>query len=215
MKLKAFFRKELGKKVRALRRKGYIPAELYGHKTGNQHLAVAEKEFKKVFKEAGENTIIDLEIENIKHPVLIYDIQRHYLDREIIHIDFYEVRADEKIRTLIPLEFIGTSPAVKEKGAVLNKAITAIEVESLPKDIPRYLEVDLSLLQDVYDSFYVKDLKLPEGVKAGLDPETVIVTAVESTIEEEEAGPMDVSEVKVEGEGERIKKQEEQSSEKD
>src|SRR5690348_6513512 len=114
MELTATTREKLGKGLRALRREGFIPAELYGHGISNEHLSVPAKEFSKVFKAAGATTIVNLIIGKEKKPALIHDVQRDYLSGEVAHIDFHQVRMDEVITAKVPLEFVGESKAVRE-----------------------------------------------------------------------------------------------------
>ena len=108
---------------------------------------------------------------------------------------------DEKIKTRVPLEFVGEAPAVKTAGAVINKAMSEIEVEALPQNLPHSLIVDLSQLDAIDKSIYVRDLTIPKGVTVLLDPETAVATAVTMAPEEVvEAPAADVTEVKVETE---------------
>ena len=200
MELQVQKREILGKQVKSLREGGLIPAELYGHGLENIHLSVPAKEFSKVFKEAGESTIINLDFENKKIPVLIYEVSSDPLSDKIIHVDFYAVRMDEKITTSIPLEFIGESSAVKEKEGTLIKAMQALEIKALPADLPRNFEVKLDGLAEIGMSIHVKDLTIPKGVEVLVEPETVIATVVEKAKEEVEEKPITVEEVKVEGE---------------
>jgi len=143
MELTVQTRKIFGEKVKALREQGLIPAELYGHKLDNLHLTVPRKEFSRIFKEAGESTVIKLRIENlesriegkntdneIEFNVLVHDIDKNALTDEINHIDFYAVKKGEKIKVRAPLRFIGESAAVKEKGAILIKAVHELEIEA-------------------------------------------------------------------------------------
>lgn len=212
MELAVKTREKLGKGIKALRKEGFIPAELYGHGVENAHLTVNKKDFEKAFEEAGESTIINLVLGSEKRPALVHDIQKDFLTDEIIHIDFHQVRMDEKITAHIPLEFIGEAPAAKEFGGILNKTISEIEVEALPGDLPRHFEVDLSLLKELNQSFYVSDLKVPKGVEILVEPETVIATITPQAEEEVvEAAPADVTAVKVESEekaAERAKEKE-------
>ncbi len=200
MELNVQKREILGKKVESLRQEGLIPAELYGHGSENTHLSVPAKEFSKLFKEAGESTIINLNLENKKLPVLIHDLQKNPLNDEISHIDFYQVRMDEKITASVPLEFVGEASAVREKGGVLIKAAQEIEIEALPADLPHKIEVDLSHLSDIGMNIHVKDLKIDSKARILVDPETVIAIVAEPTKEEIEEKPITVEEVKVEGE---------------
>ncbi len=187
MELTARKRSEGGKSVKLLRAEGLIPAELYGRGIENAHLIVEESEFRKVFREAGENTVIDLIVDGEKRKVLIHDVQRHYLKGTILHVDFYQIREDEKVTARVPLKFRGESPAVKEKGALLNKAITEVEVRALPGDLPKEIDVDLAALDEVDKSIYIRDLSIPRGVEVTLDPDTVVATAMEREPEQEES----------------------------
>lgn len=191
----------LGKATNALRKQGLIPAELYGNGIKNQSLSVDGKEFRKVYKEAGENTVVYLVSEDgKKHPVLIHDIQRGYVSSEIEHVDFHEINMNEVISAPIPLEFIGESPAAKTLGGVVTRAMDSIEVESLPADLPQSFIVDISALAELNQSIYVKDLVVPKNVKLLVDPETVIATVAEVKEEVIEETPVDLSAVVVESE---------------
>jgi large subunit ribosomal protein L25 len=187
--------------VNALRREGLIPAELYGHGVPNVHLSVSAKEFAKTYAAAGENTVITLAVGKEKIPVIVNHVERHYLSGKPASIDFYQVRMDEKITARIPIEFIGDSIAVKEKGAIINKSMVEIEVEALPNDLPRQLAADLSLLDDIDKTIYVRDIAVPKGVTFLVEGDTAVATATAPRVEEEVVAPVaDVSEVKVEAE---------------
>jgi large subunit ribosomal protein L25 len=219
MSLLAKIRNEKGKSaIKKFRKEGLIPAELYGHKVENLHLAVDNKEFKKVFKLAGENTIINLLIEDSNKkeeiPVLIHDVQTDYLTNDIIHVDFYQIRMDEKVKTHVPLEFVGKSPAVENYGGILNKSMNEIEVEALPQDLPPSIPVDISKIQELNQSIYVKDLNIPKGVKVLVDLDTVIATVIpqkEEVVEE----TIDISAVKVETEEKKLEREREKEKEKE
>lgn len=145
---------------------GEIPAEFYGKHTNNAHLKVNSIEFEKVFKKAGESTLVDLVLPDGKNAtVLIHDIQRHYLNSNIIHIDFLAVSMTEKLHAKVALEYTGESPAVKALGGVLVKMLSEIEVECLPADLPNKLQADISALKEFSDSLHVKDIRVPANVK--------------------------------------------------
>jgi len=192
-------REKLGKANKKLRIEGIIPAELYGRGIENKHLSVDARDFSKVFEEAGENKIINLVIDGEKHSVLIHDIDRNRLTGEIDHIDFYKINLGEKIKAPIPLVFVNESPVVRDKLAILNKSLSEVEVEVLPSEIPPQIEVDLSLLDNIDKSIYIKDLKFPEGIKVLVDPETTVASTVPPQKEEEKSEVIDVSKVEVEG----------------
>ncbi|MDO8429756.1 MAG: 50S ribosomal protein L25 [bacterium] len=205
MDLQVQKRETLGRKVNALRRKGLVPAELYGRGLENLHLTVPKKEFNKVFKVAGENTIVNIMLDNKKYPVLIQDVSYHPVTDEVLSADLYQVRMDEKLKVNVPVEFVGVAPAVKEKNGLLVKALQELEVEALPADIPHEFKVDVSKLVEIGQSIYVKDLTIPSGVKVLVNPETVVTTVTAKITEEEElamqqAGSAGVETLKVETE---------------
>ena len=189
-----------GKKVRALRREGLVPAELYGHGIKNLHLQIPAKDFDKVLKNAGMTTVITLVLNTQKHSALIHDVVRDSVSGDVEHVDFYEVRMDEKLKAHIPLEFVGEAPAIKAFGASVNKAMSEIEVEALPQNLPHSLIVDLSSLDELNKSIYVRDIVAPKGVEILVDPETAIATATPMAEEEVVEAPVSVADVKVESE---------------
>lgn len=186
MDLVAEKREVFGRAVRQIRTQGLIPAELYGHGLPNLHLSIPSKDFLKVLKEAGENTVVTVVVGSEKFPALIYDVARHPVSDEIMSVDLYQVRMDEKIKAAVPLEFTGEAPVVKEAAGVLVKSMHEVEVEALPADLPREIAVDLGGLTEIGQSIYVKDLSVPAGAKIAVDPETVVVSVTEKTSEEEE-----------------------------
>lgn len=208
MELQAQSRTQLGKAVRNLRNQGLIPAEFYGRGFPNQTLSVARGDFEKVLRSAGESSVITLVVDGKKHPSIIHDVQYDSISGEIIHTDFYGVHMDEKITAHVPVEFTGEAPAVKAHGGVLNKAVSEIEVEALPADLPHSFTVDLSTLENIDQSIYVGDLSVPANVKVLLDAETAIVTVMPPVKEEEVVAPvLDVADVKVETEEKKAERE--------
>lgn len=215
MELTVQKREIFGKKTKALRGQGFVPAELYGHGLNNLHLMVLAKEFSKVFKESGESTLIKLKVDKDKElnefNVLIHDFQKNPLTDEFSHIDFYSVKMDEKIITNVPLEFIGEAPAVKEQGGILVKAMQEVEIEALPADLPHHINVDISSIKEIGNSVFIKDLDFGKGVKVLVEPETVVATVTELAKEEEIKPEVKVEDIKVESE----EKKKERESEKE
>lgn len=208
MDLSVQTREKFGKATKALRREGFIPAELYGHGIKNEHLSVPVKDFTKAFKEAGTSTILYLLVGKEKKPAIIHDVVHDSLTGAVAHVDFYAVRMDEVITAKIPLEFVNESSAVKEKGAIINKSMSEIEVEALPQDLPHAFVIDLSMLDDLDKSIYVRDIKVPKGVKILVEEDTAIATATPPLAEEKiEVAPVDVSAVKVEGEEKKAERE--------
>lgn len=202
MELAVKTRDVLGKKVKALRREGLIPAELYGHGFENMHLALPAKEFAKVLKAAGATSVVTLVIGKETKPAMIHEVARDAVTSEIIHVDLHQVRMDETVKAHVPLEFVGDAPAIKAFGAVINKAMSEIEVEAFPQDLPHSIAVDLSVLDEMDKTIYVKDLSIPRGVKILVDEEMAIATATPPAPEEVVAPveEVDVSAITTEGE---------------
>lgn len=199
-------------KVAALRRRGLIPIELYGKGVENLHLTAFLNDFKKVFKEAGENTVINAILDSKKYPAIIYDVAYDGVSGTVLNVDLYQVKMDEKIKLTVPVEFVGASPAVKEKNGLLIKSIHEIGVEALPADVPHNFEADISKITEIGQSLYIKDLVFPKGVKVLVDPETVVATVTAKLTEEEElamqqAAGIGVEAVKVETEEKKAERE--------
>lgn len=155
-----------------------IPAVVYGHGIKNQSVAVQSVAFKKIFKQAGTNTLVWLKVgSDEKQQVLIHDYQQDPVSSEFIHVDFYAVRMDEKIEADVPLKFFGVSGAVKDKGGVLVKNMEDIKVKCLPKDLPHEITVDLSVLKTFEDRIRVSDLSIGTGVEVLIEDKNLVVAS--------------------------------------
>ncbi len=168
--------------MKKLREKGLIPAILYGPELKEEMaLEVSEKEFAKIFKEAGESSIIQLEVggqEKGGIPVLIREVVTDAVSDKIVHIDFYQPRLKEEVEATVSLVFEGVSPAVKKLNGNLIKSFSEVEVRALPLELPHEIKVNLGKLETFNDNILVKDLIVPKGVKILRDPEEVIATVV-------------------------------------
>jgi len=215
MQLKAILR-DINKKPEYYLKEQLIPAVLYGKGIENIYLAVPKKEFEDVYKQTGETEIIDLVVEGEKktekHPVLIYDVQYHFIHHYPIHIDFYQIRRDQKIKTHIPVEFIGESPAVKNFGGILVKNMNEIEVEAFPQDLPHSFKVDISKLETIDSKILIKDLSVSDKVKILAAPDTVVAAVVAPKEEEEKPVVESVAEVKIETEEKKAERAQEKTS---
>lgn len=181
-----------GRKVKQLRSKGLIPANIFGKKIKSEAITVNLKEFEKVFKEAGETQIIDLSGKS----VLVSNITIDPVMDTYLHIDFRQVDLTERIEAKVPVEIEGESPAEKQSIGTVVQQIDEIEVEALPADLPEKILVDISILAEVDQAIYVKDLKVDSKVKVLTDKESIVLK-VEPPQKEEE--PQVVAEVPAEG----------------
>lgn len=186
-------RKTFGKRVRDLRKEGLIPAILYGPEIQDFVLLETDyKEFSKIYKEAGESSLISLDAhdgdkkDTNNFLVLIHSIERDPLTNDLIHIDFYQPKMGEEIEVEVPIVFIGEPPAVRELGGTLVRNITEITVKALPTKLPKEIVVQVGILKTFEDHVCVKDLPLPEGVTIHKDPEEIValVTPIEKVEEE-------------------------------
>jgi len=174
-----------GRKVKSLRRQGLVPAVIYGHGFNSLPIQVPLKEFERVYTEAGETTIVYLNLEGKEYPTIIQDVAKDPISDELLHADFYKVRLDEKIKARIPLNFVGESPAVKNLGGILVKNISEIEVEGFPQDLPHHIDVDISSLKELKSQILIKDLPVSKKLKVEADPAAIVVLVQEPISEEE------------------------------
>ncbi len=174
-----------GKKSALLIAQGFIPAEIYGGGVENVHVQIPAREFIKIFSQAGHNEIVTVDVEGKKYPALIHDTQGDQFGQGVVHVDFYQVRMDQKLKAEVPLRFVGESPAVKV-GGVLVKAAEEIEVEALPQNLPRAIDVDLSRIAQIHESIHVRDLVIPKDVRVISDLDMVVATVTEQAVEVEE-----------------------------
>lgn len=186
--LSAKIRKDFGKKTKSIKNAGQIPAVVYGASIKNVSIQLDEKEFKNVFRQAGESSLIELSIEGEKEKklVLVHDIQKDPVSDKVIHIDFFQPNLKEEVEVAIPLVFEGIAPAEKDLGGTLVKNILELEVSALPQNLPHEIKVSIDSLKTFDDHILIKDLVLPQGVEALKKPDE-IVAAVQppQKIEEE------------------------------
>lgn len=202
---------------RAIRQKGNIPGVLYGHGIENVHVAVNGTVLHTILPEISSSTLINLRIEGEESPrsVLLSDVQCHPLTGDPIHVDFHQVTMTEEIRTEVPIEFEGVSPAVKDLGGTLVKVLDEVEVEALPQNLPEHIIVTISDLKTFDDQIRIKDLNVDSTVKVLAEQEDM-VAYVEAPRTEEELEELEEeteetpTEVKTEAEEKREEKEKEQ-----
>ncbi len=176
--LKVEKRTVLGKQVKALRRAGILPCNIYGKDLESTAVQVPEKDFLAVFKDAGETGLVDVELGDKKTPVLIHNMQKNFRGK-ILHADFFQVNLKEKVKTMVPLEVVGEPKAVLEKIGILMNIISEVEVEALPAELPEKIEVNVEHLANIDDQITVADLKIPEGVTVLTEGEQVVAKIAE------------------------------------
>lgn len=188
--LKGEKRSIVGRKISVLRAQGLLPANVYGRGLASQSVQVNLSEFKKVYKEAGETGIIELDLGDEKKPVLVNNIQNQPVTGEAIHVDFFQVNLKEKVTAAIPVELTGEAPSEKMGVGTAVQYVKEVEVEALPGDLLESFVVDISELSEVDQAIYVKDLKYDkEKIEIKSDIEQIVVK-VEPPQKEEEPVPV-------------------------
>ncbi len=189
-RIEAKTREAKGRKTNVLRDSGLVPAVMYGFETQPKNIVLDRNAFVRVYKQAGESTVVDLEIEGVNHPVLIAEIQRDPLTDFITHADFRRVDPKRKIEADIPLKLVGLAPAVKELGGTLVQSLEELEVMSLPDALVHEIEVDVSRLATFEDVIRVKDIIVPAGIEIKSSPEQA-VASVQPPLSEAEIAALD------------------------
>lgn len=176
VELRVARRSVLGKKVKALRRGGVTPANVYGHRVESQAVEVDSLTLAHTLKRLERNAILSLRIqgERAVRPVIVREVQRDILNDKILHVDFYQVSLAEKMKADVPLILVGKAPAVEDLGGILLQGLDSIAVEALPADIPPHIEVDISTLATFDSSVHVRDLVI--------DPKVHVLTEGDSVI---------------------------------
>lgn len=203
LKLKVL-KREVVEKPEDVRAAGYIPAVFYGPKEAAQSIKILAADFEKAFKEAGESTVVVLEVEGEEHETLIHDVSYHPVRGNIAHVDFYVIEKGKKVQVGVELEFVGVSPAEKTLGGTLVKVMHEIEIEAMPSNLPHGIEVDISSLVDFDSQIKAGDITLPSGVTLITDADEVVALVQEAKEESDEpAAPIDISAIEVEKKGKK------------
>ncbi len=183
--LKVTNRDVLGKKTRFLRRQGISPVHLFGHSVKSLALQCDTAQLQHIIAQAGTTKLINLEIDEEKHPrsVFIREIQRNAGNRDLLHVDFYQIRKKEKIKVEVPIVLVGEAPALKSKGSSLMQTLDTLSIESLPDKLPPQIEVDLSPLEEVGQTIHVRDIPLSPDITLNTDPDQLVVKVSEARVE--------------------------------
>ncbi len=211
VKLKVEPRTAIGRSAaRRLKARGIVPAVVYGGKEKSQPLQVSARDINAMLSHAsGENILVELEIagHNGTRTALLQEVQHSPVGGDVLHVDFHAISMDEKIQADVPLEALGIPTGVKNFGGLLDQNLRALAIECLPRDLPDKITVDVSAL-NIGDSIHVRDVKLPPGVTAKVQPDLTAFSVMAPVIEEEPvaaeaeaaAGPEVITAKKEEGE---------------
>jgi large subunit ribosomal protein L25 len=176
--------------VKKLRSNGRVPAVIYGRKHPSQSLEIETRALDELMKHAAsENLLIDLSITDDPRPsrlALMQAVQHHALSGNVLHVDFHEVAADEKVTVMVPVETTGEAVGVKTGGGVLEHVLFKIKLRALPKDLPEVLVVDVSNM-NVGDTIHFSELPVMEGVELIGDPDVPVIAVAAPKTEVAEA----------------------------
>ncbi len=185
--LSASARTDTGKGVaRTLRAAGRVPAVIYGHARAPMSLSLDARELGKLLgRIAAEATVIELSIDGTQARTLIREVQRHPFKKQILHVDFQELVAGEKVTVRVPLLLVGTSDGVRLSGGVMDQPLRELEISCDPVIIPSHIDVDITKL-GLGDSIHVRELKLADGItiETELDATICVCAAPRAAIEE-------------------------------
>ncbi len=171
--LSASPRSGTGKGVaRTLRQSGQIPGVIYGHARQAQSLALNAREFDRLLEHVTASTVIELTVDGKTSRTLIREIQRHPFKQQVLHVDFQELVAGEKVTVEVPIVYVGTPQGVRD-GGILDQIKHALTVEADPTLLPEHFEVDVSALT-IGHALYVRDVRMPEGVTVQDDPDSPV-----------------------------------------
>jgi len=185
IELQAQERQETGRRVRNVSDKR-IPGVIYGHAFETKNVWVDQTLFNRAFDKAGTSSIVTIQVGDEKpFGTLIHDFQAHPISNEIMHVDFFHVRMDEKVETHIPLVTVGESAAIKTLGGVLNHLET-LTVKALPGDLVHEIAVDISAIETFDDRIMISDLGISENIDVMTDLDTPVATVSAPRIQQEE-----------------------------
>jgi len=202
LKLKATHRMVLGKKARFLRRQGITPTHLYGHNVKSATLQCDTSELQNLLAHAGKTRLVNLEVDGEKAKIIfVREIQRDAITRELLHVDFYQVKRTEKIAFDVPIVLVGEAPALKFKGRMLVHGINSLSVECLPANVPPQIDIDITRLEEVDQAINVKDIVLDPEITVHADPEQLVVKISEVMVREVEEVPEVAGEAEAGAEG--------------
>lgn len=166
-------------KAKELLRNDILPLEYYGRGVENRSLQVDYQSFRRALRQAGKNTVIELVVDGKdKLNVLVHEIQKDPITDKMTHIDLINVDMKKELTATVPLHFVGTAPAVKELGGILQTPLTKVEITCLPKDLIHSIDVDVTVIKDFNTSIHLSDLKLPEGVQFATDLSLAVASVV-------------------------------------
>ncbi len=212
-------RQVFGKKVGALRREGVLPAVVYGSKIDSIPISLDMRDASRTLEKLSPSALVVVDVDGEQHYTLVRDKQMNPVRGSIIHVDFQAVSLTEKVRADLNINLVGDAPAVETYLGIVVPSLEQLSIESLPKDLPDRIDVDISGLMEIGDSILVGDLVVPDGVEILSDPDEVVVVVIAQAaevveeVEEEEIDEDAEPEVLERGKREDEEEEEEETEE--
>ncbi len=169
-------RSVLGKRSKRLRQEGVLPGNIYGRGLDSVAVQLPRREAESLLSAHGLNSLLELSVEGEQgqRPVIVRQVQRHPLSREILHLDFYQVDLARAIQANVPVTLIGEAPAVHTYQGILITGLDHVLVEALPAEIPSHIELSVDFLEELDAQLTVADLAVEDGVRIMTDPEVML-----------------------------------------
>jgi large subunit ribosomal protein L25 len=176
--------------VKKLRATGRVPAVIYGRSKKPQNLEVGTKDLDNLIHHSvSENLLVDLSIKDDARPkrlALVQEVQHHALSGHVLHVDFHEVAENEKVTIMVPVETVGEAVGVKTGGGVLEHVLCKLKVRALPKDLPEFIQVDVSKLE-IGQAIHIGDIQSPSGTEILGDAHISVIAVAAPITEAQEA----------------------------
>ncbi len=181
-------RSELGKRSKRLRRQGILPCNVYGRGIDSVALQLPYRDAQALLSEHGLNSLIEIAVEgeDEERPVIVRQVQRHPLSRELQHLDFYQVDLTRQIQANVPVTIVGEAPAVHTYQGILITGMDRVLVQALPADMPSHFEISVDGLEELDDQLTVADLQVGAGIELLSESEIMLVRVARPRIIEEE-----------------------------
>lgn len=180
----------LGKRSKRLRREGVLPGNIYGRGLDSVAVQLPRREAETLLSEHGLNSLIELAVEGEsgERPVIVRQVQRHPLSREVLHLDFYQVDLARTIQANVPVTLVGEAPAVQTYQGVLITGLDHVLVEALPAEMPSHFELSVDSLKELESQVTVADLAVEAGVRIMSEPEIMLARIARPRVSAEDEG---------------------------
>lgn len=184
----------IGKKVKIIRKEGKLPGVIYGKDTKPVPITLDMRDATIILRKTTSSSLLVVSVDGEEYNTLVRERQKDFILGTYLHIDFLVVSLTEKVNAFVRIVLIGDSPAAKNFDGLVITGLDRVEVEGLPQDLPELLEVDVSVLENIGDGLYVKDIPFPSNIVALSDLEDMVAIVTSQAVEEEEEEEEEIDE---------------------